>query len=529
LVTGGPRAVYQAVVTPRGYSNNQAKLRIYSVHFKAGQADTAARRSECTNLRNILNAQSTAIPNLLLGGDTNFYGDFEGGYQRLLEDQADDDGRLRDSATLPGDWGQFAYRFHHSQSPCASGCLAGQSGGGMDDRFDFFLHSYAMIDGSKVEWVSQIPFGNDGQHYNDNINGDGRNDVVPLFVADALKLASDHLPVIATIRLPAKIGVVAALDFGTVIEDAVTAQNLTVTNVATLLPADPLTYSFTAPAGFTAPPGTFNANGGNPGNVHAIGMDTGIPGAKAGTLDIASDDVDQPTSSVSLSGAVLGHAQASLDSVDIVVADTLDFGVRVAGGFRDSSVRVHNLGWSSLQAQLSLDEASITGGGGRFSIVGGFSAGLVAGVGRMIDLHFDDTGATLGDTYEALLTIQSADEPLPGAVAQPELTVLLRARPVLTTSASDHLPAAISFLPARPNPVSRATQLHFELPQPATVRIEIFDLNGRAVATVADGEFGAGRHDVRWDARASHTPAGLYFARFSTPGRQAVQRLIVLP
>jgi hypothetical protein len=80
--------------------------------------------------RNTLNTQSAVIPNLLLGGDTNFYGDLEGGYIRLLEDQADDDGRLRDSATLPGTWNQFGYRFYHSQCPCASGCLGGQSGGG---------------------------------------------------------------------------------------------------------------------------------------------------------------------------------------------------------------------------------------------------------------------------------------------------------------------------------------------------------------------------------------------------------------
>ncbi len=531
LVTGGPRDVYQAVITPRGYTNSQARLRIYSVHFKAGNtlADSATRRTECTNLRNTLNVQSPAIPNLLLGGDTNFYGDWEGGYLRLLEDQADDDGRLRDSATLPGTWNQFAYRFFHSQAPCASGCLAGQSGGGLDDRFDFFLHSYAMADGQKVEFVSQAPYGNDGQHFNESVNQDGRNDAVPLAVADALKLAADHLPVVATLQLPAKIGVVTALDLGAAIVGGAASQNLTVENVGTLLPVDALTYSMTPPAGFTAPAGSFEALTGSPGNVHPIGMSTATAGPKAGTLAIASDDVDLPTANVSLTGTVLDHAVASLDSSALVPIDTLYLGARELGGFRDSSVRVHNAGYDALQARLSLDGGSIVGGSGRFSIVGGFSGGLVAGVGRTYNIHFDDDGATLDQTYEALLTFESSDEPLPGAATQNDLVVLLRARPVTTTGVGDHLPAAVEFFPARPNPITRETTLHFELPSVAPVRIEVFDLTGRLMATVADRTFEAGRHDVRWDAAGGRTPPGLYFARFTTPGHHAVQRIIVLP
>jgi len=385
-----------------------------------------------------------------------------------------------------------------------------------------------MADGQRVEWASQTPYGNDGQHYNESVNQDARNDAVPLVVADALKLASDHLPVVATLRLPAKIGVATALDLGTAIVGATAQQNLTVANVGTLLPVDALTYTMTPPAGFTAPAGSFEALSGAPGNLHAIGM-TGTAGAKAGTLAIASDDVDLPTANVSLTGTLLDHAAASLDSVDLVQADTLYFGARTAGGFRDSSVRVHNSGWSSLQARLSLEGATITGGEGRFSIVGGFTGGLVSGVGRTFNIHFDDVGAMLDQTYEATLTFESSDEPLPGAAAQNDLVVVLRARPVLTTGVGDRLPAQVAFLPARPNPITRSTSLHFELPSAAPVRIEVFDLTGRLVATVADRTFEAGRHDVRWDAAGTGTPPGLYFARFTTPGLHSSQRLIVLP
>ena len=157
--TTGPRNVYQLVARPLGYTASAARLRLYSVHFKANNTapDAAQRHTECTNLRTFLNNQSTLTPTILVGGDTNFYGDTEAGYQVLLADQADDDGRLKDSVNLPGTWNQFAYRCYHSQSPCLSGCTGGFSTGGLDDRFDFFLFSYPTHDGERVDFISQIP------------------------------------------------------------------------------------------------------------------------------------------------------------------------------------------------------------------------------------------------------------------------------------------------------------------------------------------------------------------------------------
>lgn len=534
LVTGGPREVYQVVLTPRGYAAAAARLRVYSLHLKAGNtaADTAMRRTECTSLRNTLNTQAAVIPNILIGGDFNFYGAWEGGYQVLLADQIDDDGRVRDHVSLPGTWNQSGYACYHSQSPCLSGCIGGQSGGGLDDRFDFWLMSYPMFDGEGVDHVSTVPYGNDCNHYNSDINSPA-NSAVPSSVANALKTASDHLPVIVTIQLPAKLLASSAVHFGNAIVGAGTVNaNLSVSNGGTLLPVDELNYSMIAPAGFTAPGGGFTHSAGGAPNVHALGMLASSVGAKSGTLVMNTDDPDSLAKNVALTGTVLDHAAASLDSLESVPSDTVDFGIRVQGDFNDQPVRVHNLEYDALQARLSVTGASITGGGGRFSIVGGFTPGLVADVARTLTIHFDDTGAALDQVYEATLTITSADEPLPGATAQPALTVLLRAQPKSVTGAEDALPRVVSFLPARPNPMAGETMLAFELPRAANARLEVFDLGGRHVATLAEGAFAPGRHAVRWNATASsgaRVEAGLYFARFSTAGYARVQRLVVLP
>ena len=75
----------------------------------------------------------------------------------------------------------------------------GGATGGLDDRFDFILVSAALMDDQNTAYIipeSYRPWGNDGQHFNQSIN-DGTNGVVPEKVADALHVASDHLPVVA--------------------------------------------------------------------------------------------------------------------------------------------------------------------------------------------------------------------------------------------------------------------------------------------------------------------------------------------
>jgi hypothetical protein len=162
------------------------------------------------------------------------------------------------------------------------------------------------------------------------------------------------------LQVPSKISASGPLAFGTVIVSAVASQNLSITNPATI-PADALDYSFTAPAGFSAPGGSFTLGAGAPAAVHAITMNTGAAGNLAGNLSIASDDPDHPTTLVALSGTVLDHAQASLDSSDVSLAATLDFGEHAAGGFPTLETRVHNYAYNALQARLALSGGAITG------------------------------------------------------------------------------------------------------------------------------------------------------------------------
>lgn len=535
---GGPRPVLVCLIKPTGYLTNAGWFRLYGMHLKAGQnapgsTDSTTRRVECTNIRNTLNGTNQVVvgPNFILCGDTNFYGAYEGGYIRLTESQSNNNGRSTDrlGATMTGDWHvQGQYAVYDTQSPCAS-CFdpALFSGGGMDDRFDILFTSASLQDAAGLDVIDYFAYGNDGNHFNTDINAGGFNTAVGITVANALHDASDHLPVIMTLQLPPLVGAASYVDFGPVIVGGTATQTLTVSNRAPT-PAAVLHYSLSAPAGFSAPGGSFMASAGVAGNDHAVGLDTSSPGVRNGTLSIASDDPDSLSRPVQLTSTVLRHAVASLDSQSVVLSDTLDFGAHAPGGFDDHAAAVYDQGFDALQARLSLQTAAIGGGGGRFSVVG-FAPALVAGMPAHVTVHFDATLATPDSSYLATLTLGSSDEPLPGAAPQPDLTVVLKA----TLPSSTGVPGAghaLRFAAPRPNPFAEATRFAFELPEAAPIRLEIFDLSGRHVRTLAAGEQAAGVHTVVWDGTDERgvRVTGLFFARFRTAGLERTVRLVAV-
>jgi len=535
IPTAGPRDVLGARIKLVGYVSKLAEIRLYSAHFKAGGTDSATRRLECTDLRNQMNTATSAVtPNYLFCGDTNFYGDWEGGYIRLTENQADNDGRCFDPLSLPGTWNQYAYRAHHTQSTCVGTCPTDWSNGGLDDRLDLFLTSPSLQDGEGLDLVpgGYVPFGNDGQHYNASVNGLGFNYAVGMTVANALFYSSDHLPVMVTLQVPAKVLAASQLGFGTVIVGATAEQELTVANGATT-PADELSYTLVAPSGFAAPAGPFTANAGAPGNAHAVSMVTASPGALSGALTVSCDDPDSTAKPTLLSGAVLAHAVASLDSLTVTTQTTVDFGTHPGGDFADLPARVHNAGWNALQAKLEVTDGVITGGDGRFSVVGGFEAAEIAGVGHTYALRFDATGATVDSTYEATLVFSGSDEALPGGSPAPDLLVTLRARPAPGGADVDgRLPERVAFHPPSPNPFRGATTLRFDLRHEAEVALELFDLSGRRVTTILRGRQAAGRHAVQLSPPAGGSgplKAGLYFVSFRTGDFSQTRRLVLVP
>ncbi len=70
--------------------------------------------------------------------------------------------------------------------------------------------------------------------------------------------------------------------------------------------------------------------------------------------------------------------------------------------------------------------------------------------------------------------------------------------------------SATALLAPQPNPVSGRFELPFRLETSSHVSIDLYDLQGRRIARIADGAYQEGDHTVGYDASA--LPAGTYFA-----------------
>jgi DNA-binding beta-propeller fold protein YncE len=80
-----------------------------------------------------------------------------------------------------------------------------------------------------------------------------------------------------------------------------------------------------------------------------------------------------------------------------------------------------------------------------------------------------------------------------------------------------------------PTPGRGPLHVAFSLPRAAHTRLAVYDLQGREVALLADGEIGAGRHERVWNEPARRIEAGVYFVRLAVDGRAWVRRLVVTP
>lgn len=168
---------------------------IYSLHLKAGNSSEAKslREYEATILRNELNKLPPGTEFFVLG-DFNFYTSSETGF-KVISDETPIYSKCFDPTGRTGSWNDNKkYAELHTQSTHLTRIGSFESGG-LDDRFDFIFISNALFDLDGLFYLpsSYITFGNDGRHFDMNIN-DSTN-AFGQDIADALYCASDHLPV----------------------------------------------------------------------------------------------------------------------------------------------------------------------------------------------------------------------------------------------------------------------------------------------------------------------------------------------
>jgi hypothetical protein len=181
-------------------------INVMAGHLKAGNtaSDATDRANSATTIRNYLNGLSKK-ENCLILGDFNLYRSSEVAFQTLTAPGTKPTYQFQDPVNRVGSWTiNSAYSDVHTQCPSLnynSGCY---SGGGLDDRFDFILmNRHLLNDSAGLKYITGTykALGNDGSHYNKSVTDSPTNNSAPSAVLQSLYKASDHLPVIARLRV----------------------------------------------------------------------------------------------------------------------------------------------------------------------------------------------------------------------------------------------------------------------------------------------------------------------------------------
>lgn len=156
------------------------------------------------------------------------------------------------------------------------------------------------------------------------------------------------------------------------------------------------------------------------------------------------------------------------------------------------------------------------------------------------DLYPHETaaeGATVG--YETMDELNGAtyyfngSAPVTSAPFENGRAIRLTTAPpvILDAPPSPTLPSSSALYQNYPNPFNPETSIEYSLVSPANIRLEVFDILGRNVATLATGVRQAGRHVVHWNGKSNagiSVPSGIYFYRLTAPEFVQTRRMLLM-
>jgi len=90
----------------------------------------------------------------------------------------------------------------------------------------------------------------------------------------------------------------------------------------------------------------------------------------------------------------------------------------------------------------------------------------------------------------------------------------------------DSSPIEFGIIDCYPNPANGPVRLVFGLPESGAVSVRLFDINGRMIRTILDGQEKAGFSEVIWNT--SDLSSGIYMVQLEMSQRKSISKIIVL-
>ncbi len=136
------------------------------------------------------------------------------------------------------------------------------------------------------------------------------------------------------------------------------------------------------------------------------------------------------------------------------------------------------------------------------------------------DTCYDDPTIEGGKTYFYMYTAVSTD------FKESKFSAPVSVTAVTGLGSQSSLPKKFALKQNYPNPFNPSTIIAYALPRACHVKLEIFDILGRKIATLIDKNQAAGRYKIRWQAR--NVSSGIYFYRIHAGQFSKMRKMILL-
>ena len=219
----------------------------------------------------------------------------------------------------------------------------------------------------------------------------------------------------------------------------------------------------------------------------------------SGNFELQSDS--PATAANSPCGQVIG-------ALDIGCGSTPTFLASHGASVRDGGIALE---WSLSEAGQGM-EYFIT----REEIDASFLTSVDVSTIERDDLDFElfDAGVEAGKSYRYRVEV---DDEL-------ERRILFVTRDLTVPGASAYL------YPAQPNPFNPQTRIRYDVAVAGPVLLNVYDVDGRLVSTLYDGERGVGAFDATWNGtnlEGARVASGVYFYRLQTAGLVLTGKMVL--
>ncbi len=98
--------------------------------------------------------------------------------------------------------------------------------------------------------------------------------------------------------------------------------------------------------------------------------------------------------------------------------------------------------------------------------------------------------------------------------------------PVSINIIAGEIPAEYKLFGNYPNPFNAQTKFRFQIPKNGFVKLKVFDISGKEIESLVNGNFNAGVYEINWNA--GNLSSGVYFYSIEAEGFKDVKKAVIL-